>query len=106
MPAFDLENYATVQERLAEFYQQFPDGSIRTFLSVRDGAEVIFEARVFRTARKAAFGYPASVRERGSACRSWCWTGWNADTRSSPRQPRSAGAARRARRSTGSESAN
>ena len=56
MPAFDLENYATVQERIAEFYQQFPDGSIRTFLSVRDGPEVIFEARVFRTPEEAGLG--------------------------------------------------
>ena len=27
MATFDLESYATVQERIAQFYQDFPDGS-------------------------------------------------------------------------------
>ena len=56
MATFDLESYATVQERIAQFYQDFPDGSIRTFLVVRDGPEVVFEARVFRTPEEAAMG--------------------------------------------------
>jgi hypothetical protein len=54
MATFDLENYATVQERIAQFYQDFPDGSIRTFMVVHDGPEVIFEARVYRTPEEAA----------------------------------------------------
>jgi hypothetical protein len=56
MATFDLESYATVQERIAQFYQDFPDGSIRTYMVVRDGPEVIFEARVFRTPEEAAMG--------------------------------------------------
>jgi hypothetical protein len=56
MATFDLESYATVQERIAQFYQDFPDGSIRTFMAVRDGPEVIFEARIFRTPEEAAMG--------------------------------------------------
>jgi hypothetical protein len=56
MATFDLESYATVQERIAQFYQDFPDGSIRTYMVVRDGPEVIFEARVFRTPEEAAAG--------------------------------------------------
>jgi hypothetical protein len=56
MATFDLENYATVQERIAQFYQDFPDGSIRTFMVVHDGPEVIFEARVYRTPEEAAMG--------------------------------------------------
>lgn len=56
MATFDLESYATVQERIAQFYQDFPDGSIRTFMVVRDGPEVIFEARVYRTPEEAAMG--------------------------------------------------
>jgi len=56
MATFDLESYATVQERIAQFYQDFPDGSIRTFMVVRDGPEVIFEARVYRNAEEAAMG--------------------------------------------------
>lgn len=56
MATFDLESYATVQERIAQFYQDFPDGSIRTFMIVRDGPEVIFEARVHRNPEEAAMG--------------------------------------------------
>lgn len=56
MATFDLESYATVQERIAQFYQDFPDGSIRTFMVVRDGPEVVFEARVYRSPEEAAMG--------------------------------------------------
>lgn len=56
MSTFDIESYATVQERIAQFYCDFPDGSIRTFMVVRDGPEVIFEARVYRTPEEAAMG--------------------------------------------------
>lgn len=56
MASFDLESYATVQERIAQFYQDFPDGNIQTFLVVRDGPEVIFEARVFRNPEEFARG--------------------------------------------------
>jgi len=56
MATFDLESYATVQERIAQFYQDFPDGSIRTFMVKHDGPEVIFEARVYRTPEEAAMG--------------------------------------------------
>jgi hypothetical protein len=53
---FDLESYATVQERIAQFYQEFPDGSIRTFMVKNDGPEVVFEARIYRTPEEAAMG--------------------------------------------------
>jgi hypothetical protein len=56
MPNFNLENYSTVEERIAQFYADFPQGSIRTFMVVRDGPEVIFEARVYRNAEEAAQG--------------------------------------------------
>lgn len=56
MATFDLESYATVQERISQFYQDFPDGSIRTFMVVRDGPEVIFEGRAYRTPEEAAMG--------------------------------------------------
>lgn len=56
MPNFDLESYATVQERIAQFYQDFPDGSIRTFLARADGPEVVFEARVYRNPTEAERG--------------------------------------------------
>lgn len=56
MATFDLESYNTVQERVAQFYQDFPDGSIRTYLVVRDGPEVVFEARIYRNPEEAAMG--------------------------------------------------
>ena len=56
MATFDLESYATVQERIAQFYQDFPDGSIRTFLVKSDGPEAVFEARCYRTPEEAALG--------------------------------------------------
>lgn len=56
MANFDLESYATVQERIAQFYQDHPQGSIRTFMVVRDGPEVVFEARIYRTPEDAALG--------------------------------------------------
>lgn len=49
MAQFDLSQYATVQDRIEEFYQEFPEGSIVTNIERLDGAEVIFEARIFRS---------------------------------------------------------
>ena len=46
---FDIDSYAPVQERVAEFYRDFPEGAIRTYLAKLDGPEVVFEARVFRS---------------------------------------------------------
>lgn len=47
---------AEVQERVAEFYREHPDGSIRTFAVKLDDAEVVFEARVYRTPEEASLG--------------------------------------------------
>jgi hypothetical protein len=49
MAQFNLEDYAPVDERIASFYKDFPDGSIRTRMARLDGPEVFFEARVFRS---------------------------------------------------------
>lgn len=56
MATFDLESYAPVQERIAQFVQDFPEGSIQTVLVRMDGPEVIFEARVYRTPEHVATG--------------------------------------------------
>ncbi|MBV9775065.1 MAG: hypothetical protein JO040_14020 [Gemmatimonadetes bacterium] len=56
MADFDVESYATVQERVAEFYRDHVDGSIRTFAVRMDGPEVVFEARVYRTPEEASMG--------------------------------------------------
>lgn len=56
MGAFNLEDYATVQDRISEFFQDFPDGSIQTFLNRMEGPEVVFEARVFRSPEEVTSG--------------------------------------------------
>jgi hypothetical protein len=56
MANFDLEKYRTVQDRVEEFYKDFPQGSVRTFLVKSDGPEVVFEARVYRSTEEAAMG--------------------------------------------------
>jgi hypothetical protein len=56
MPQFDLESYATVAERIMQFYEDFPDGTIRTFMVVHNGPEVVFEARIYRSPKEAELG--------------------------------------------------
>lgn len=56
MASFDLEGYVPVQDRIREFWQDYPAGAIETFMVVRDGPEIIFEARVYRTAEDKAAG--------------------------------------------------
>jgi hypothetical protein len=53
---FDLDAYAPVQERIGEFYRDFPYGCIQTRLVREDGPEVVFEARVYRTPEEVAAG--------------------------------------------------
>ena len=54
--SFNLENYATVAQRIEEFYKEHPEGTIRTELAAVDGAEVVFKATVFRTVEEAKAG--------------------------------------------------
>jgi hypothetical protein len=49
MASFSLEDYATVQERIDEFFRDYPEGCIKTYLRHRDGPDVLFEARVYRS---------------------------------------------------------
>lgn len=56
MPSFDIESYVPVQDRVREFWQDYPNGSIQTRMVVRDGPEIVFEARVYRTVEEATAG--------------------------------------------------
>ena len=49
MASFDLSTYSDVATRIDEFVGDFPRGTIQTFIRHLEGAEVIFEARVFET---------------------------------------------------------
>ena len=62
---FSPDQYATVAERIEQFYSRFPEGRINTELVTRDGGEITFKALVYRTAAEtlaAATGW-ASERE-------------------------------------------
>jgi hypothetical protein len=62
---FNPDQYATVAERIEQFYSRFPEGRINTELVTRDRGEITFKAFVFRTAAEtlaAATGW-ASERE-------------------------------------------
>ena len=48
MASFNPDNYAPVDDRIAEFYRDHPEGSVRTFLRHHDEQQVIFEAQVYR----------------------------------------------------------
>jgi hypothetical protein len=57
---FDASQYARVADRIALFYQRFPDGRIVTRLVSRHGGEITFMSRVYRAAadpRPAATGW-------------------------------------------------
>lgn len=56
MPEVGHEARAATCGRVAQFYRDHPDGSIRTFLVKHDGGEVVFEARVYRTPEEASLG--------------------------------------------------
>lgn len=56
MGTFNPANYATVDERIAEFYARWPLGSIRTFVVAVDEQSILIEARLFRTVEEARDG--------------------------------------------------
>jgi hypothetical protein len=47
---FNLQDYETVEERLAKFWAQYPDGRVATELVYHDETRFIFKASVFRNA--------------------------------------------------------
>lgn len=51
MGGFNIADYSTVAERVKEFHTEFPEGNIQTYIALKEGPEVIIEARVFRTRR-------------------------------------------------------
>lgn len=57
---------------IGAFYRDHPDGSIRTYMVRRDGQEVVFEARIYRTPEEASMGiytsgWACSTASEGSA---------------------------------------
>jgi hypothetical protein len=56
MAQFDPNNYAPVEQRVAEFYAHYPEGSIRTFVASADDKSIMFEARCYRSLDEARDG--------------------------------------------------
>lgn len=48
MPAFNLDNYETVQSRIDAFWEQYPEGRIHTHVLHRDDKTFIVQALIFR----------------------------------------------------------
>jgi hypothetical protein len=61
MANFDLEKYKPVQDRIGEFYTDFPEGSILTELVKNEGPEVVFKAYCFRTPEEQRAGVVFAV---------------------------------------------
>jgi hypothetical protein len=53
---FDLSQYIEVKDRIEQFVKDFPDGHIQTFIAIKDGPEIVFEARVYRSAEDVGRG--------------------------------------------------
>lgn len=56
MGNFDPTTYAPVDDRIADFYGDWPQGSIRTFVAASDEKSIMFEARCYRTLEEARDG--------------------------------------------------
>jgi len=73
--AFDLSTYATVEERLAQFWAANPDGRIATELVRMDDHAVLFRVEVYRhrdDQHPTATGYAHEEKaERGVNATSW-----------------------------------
>ena len=50
---FNPDQYATVAERIEQFYSRFPDGRINTELIARENGEITFKCLVYRNATEA-----------------------------------------------------
>ena len=48
MASFDLNDYVQVNERIEEFYEKYPEGSIQTEIITNENGMVIFKAYAYR----------------------------------------------------------
>lgn len=63
---FDLSQYETVEQRLAKFWEEFPNGQIFTSVHHYDENRVVFKAEVYRDItdpRPVATGHAEEVRD-------------------------------------------
>lgn len=63
---FNLDNYETVEQRLAKFWEEFPNGQVFTSIHHYDENRVVFKAEVYRDIadpRPVATGFAEEVRD-------------------------------------------
>jgi len=63
---FNLDNYETVEQRLAKFWEQFPNGQVFTQIHHYDETRVVFRAEVYKDItdpRPVATGYAEETRD-------------------------------------------
>ena len=62
---FDLSQYATVEERLTQFWSDHPDGAVITEIAHRENDVIIFKAYIYfeRGGELVATGYAEEVRD-------------------------------------------
>jgi hypothetical protein len=63
---FNLDNYETVEQRLAKFWEEFPNGQVFTSVHYYDENRVVFKAEVYRDIadpRPVATGHAEEVRD-------------------------------------------
>jgi hypothetical protein len=63
---FNLDNYETVEARLAKFWEEFPNGQVFTSIHHYDDKRVVFKAEVYKDIndpRPVATGFAEEVRD-------------------------------------------
>jgi hypothetical protein len=63
---FNLDNYETVEARLAKFWEMYPNGRIATYVHYYDDSRVVFRAEVYKDMLDmdpVASGYAEEVRD-------------------------------------------
>jgi hypothetical protein len=62
---FDLSQYATVEERLEQFWKDHPDGAVITEIAHQEGDRIIFKAYIYfeRGGELVATGYAEEIRD-------------------------------------------
>jgi hypothetical protein len=63
---FNLDNYETVEQRLAKFWEMYPNGQVFTAIHHYDDNKVVFRAEVYKDIsdpRPVATGYAEEIRD-------------------------------------------
>lgn len=100
---FNLDNYETVEQRLAKFWEEYPNGQVFTSIHHYDDSRVVFKAEVYKDIsdpRPVATGFAEEVRDASPVNRTShvenaetsaigrCLANWKFQSKTSPRPSR------------------